>query len=360
MQRLLHNYKRHNMQPALINNEYQQWIADLKQRIHRSQIKASLKVNAEMLQLYWKLGKDIAERKIDAAWGSGFYRTLSHDLKQEFPDIKGFSETNLKYIKRFYLFYSQSDIIRQQVADELPEYMVSIPWFHHVYIFTKCSSVDEAFFYINRTIEHGWSRAVLEHQVDLNLYQRDSKAVSNFTKTLPAPLSDLAQQVTKDPYTFDFLAVRDRYDEKELQKHLTQNMTKFLLELGAGFSFYGQEVHLNVAGDDFYIDLLFYHTKLHCYVVVELKTVKFKPEHIGQLKFYVTAVDNQLKAEMDNPTIGLLICKDKNDVVAGYTLSDIDSPIGISSYEIYNKLSANFKSSLPTIEEIEKELSDKE
>ena len=345
---------------AIISSEYKSWIGELKQRIRQSQIKAAVKVNTELLWLYWQLGCDIVERQLEASWGSGFFNQLSKDLKDEFPQMAGFSPTNLKYMKRFYLFYNQDDEIRQQLADELEPIIFKIPWFHQVNIITKCSNTAEALFYTARTIEYGWSRSVLEHQIELNLYEREGKAITNFTNTLPMVQSDLVQQVTKDPYIFDFLSLRQEYDEKELEEHLITNMTQFLMQLGVGFCYYGKQVHLNVGGDDFYIVLLFYHVKLHCYVVVELKTTKFKPEHIGQLKFYVTAVDRELKAENDAPTIGLLICKDKNEVVAEYTLSNIDTPIGISSYEIYDKLTDDYKFSLPTIEEIEAQLRDKE
>lgn len=345
---------------TVVSSEYKHWIGELKQRIRQSQIKAAVRVNTELLQLYWELGKDIVEKQLDSFWGSGFFNQLSKDLKTEFPRMSGFSPTNLKYMKRFYLFYNQDDTIRQQVADELEPVIFRIPWFHQVYIISKCSTIAEALFYVNHTIEYGWSRAVLEHQIDLKLYEREGKAITNFKNTLPVSQSDLAQQVTKDPYIFDFLTLGKEHDERELEEHLTANMTSFLMELGTGFCYYGKQVHLSVGGDDFYIDLLFYHVKLHCYVVVELKAVKFRPEHIGQLKFYVTAVDRELRTERDAPTIGLLICKDKNDIVAEYTLSSIEAPIGISSYEIYEKLAADYKSSLPTIEEIEAQFKDKE
>ena len=225
-------------------------------------------------------------------------------------------------------------------------------------IMQRCKSIQEALFYVHKTIENHWSRSVLEHQIALNLYARQGKAITNFQQQLPATASDLAQELTKDPYVFDFLSMTEGYTEKELQQYLEDHMTKFLLELGKGFCFYGKQVHINVGGDDFYIDLLFYNAHLHCYVVVELKTTKFKPEYIGQLKFYVTAVNKQLRTEGDNPTIGLLICKDKNDIVAEYTLEEIHNPIGVSSYKLFDELSKGFQSSLPSIEEIEKQLID--
>lgn len=352
----MHKHIFNIMNQKIISSEYKNWINGLKLRIRQSQIKASIKVNSELLHLYWQMGKDITEKQLESTWGSGFFNQLSKDLKEEFPHISGFSPTNLKYIKRFYLFYNQPNTIRQQVADELNDLIFKLPWFHHVYIITKCKCINEALFYIQRSVENGWSRAILEHHIDLDLYNREGCSITNFNNTLPAPQSDLAKQVTKDPYIFDFLSITDKHTERELEDLLSANMTQFLMELGSGFCYYGKQVHIQVGEDDFYIDLLFYHVKLHCYVVVELKTTKFKPEHIGQLKFYVTAIDKQLKSENDAPTIGLLICKDKNEIVAEYTLSDIEIPIGISSYEVYNNLSSGFKSSLPSIAEIESQL----
>lgn len=339
-----------------INIDYTQWFSDLKKTIKSAQIKAALQVNSELICMYWNLGKEIAEHQLDSVWGKGFFAQLSKDLQAEFPEMKGFSETNLKYIKRFYLFYNQSDINRHQLGDDLLTELSHIPWRHHVEIFTHSKSVDEAYFYIRQTIENNWSRSVLTHQIESQLYGRSGRAVTNFTNTMPSIQGELAQQVTKDPYIFDFMEMTNVHNERELENCLASNMTKFLLELGTGFAYYGRQVHLNVNGDDFYIDLLFYNLKLRCYVVVELKTVKFMPEHAGQLKFYITAVDKQMRTEHDNATIGILICKDKNDVVAEYALQDITAPIGVSSYKLYNHLSENFKSSLPTIEEIENAL----
>ena len=242
---------------------------------------------------------------------------------------------------------------------ELVENMVkSIPWGHNQRIMYKCSSVQEALFYVQKTMDNGWSRNVLEHQIDSGLYNLQGKAVSNFQLKLPEAQSDLAQQTLKDPYNFDFLTLREEYDERELEDALINQITQFLLELGTGFSYLGRQVHLHVGESDFYMDLLFYHVRLHCYVVVELKTEKFKPEFAGKLNFYVTAVNKQMKSEQDNPTIGLLICKDKDDVVAEYALDDISQPIGIAAYELTKALREEFKSSLPTVEEIENELSE--
>ena len=345
------------MDDIINTTDYKDWLQSLKRRIQQSQIKAAIQVNSELLSLYWQMGKDIVEKQAQAKWGDGFLQTLSADLSKMFPKMKGFSERNLRYCKKFYLFYNQKNIFLHQLGAEMPDdfFLFQIPWRHQVEIITKCRTVEEATFYVYKTIENHWSRSVLEHQIELNLYERQGKAITNFQQQLPIATSDLAQEFTKDPYVFDFLSITGSYTEKELQQYLEDQMTKFLLELGKGFCFYGKQVHINVGGDDFYIDLLFYNVQLHCYVVVELKTIKFKPEHIGQLKFYVTAINRQLRTEADNPTIGLLICKDKNDVVAEYTLDDIHNPIGISSYKLFDELSKEYKSSWPSIEEIEKQ-----
>ena len=338
--------------------DYKDWLQDLKGKIQQSQIKAAIQVNSELLRLYWQIGKNIVEKQAQAKWGDGFLQTLSADLCKEFPTMKGFSYRNLKSIRQWYLFYNQLDIIGKQLVSQLEVSLFSIPWGHHIMIMQRCKNTQEALFYVHKTIENHWSRSVLEHQIALNLYVRQGKAITNFQHQLPPAMSDLAQELTKDPYIFDFLSITENYTEKELQQYLEDNMTKFLLELGKGFCFYGKQVHINVGGDDFYIDLLFYNAHLHCYVVVELKTIKFKPEHIGQLKFYVTAVNKQLRTEGDAPTIGLLICKDKNNVIAEYTLEDIHNPIGVSSYKLFDELSKDYQSSLPSIEEIEKRLLD--
>ncbi|MBO1883738.1 DUF1016 family protein [Capnocytophaga sp. Marseille-Q4570] len=338
--------------------DYKDWLQNLKGKIQQSQIKAAIQVNSELLRLYWQIGKDIVEKQAQAKWGDGFLQTLSADLCKEFPTMKGFSYRNLKSIRQWYLFYSQLDIIGKQVVSQLEVSLFSIPWGHHIMIMQRCKNTQEALFYVHKTIENHWSRSVLEHQIAINLYVRQGKAITNFQHQLPPAMSDLAQELTKDPYIFDFLSITENYTEKELQQYLEDNVTKFLLELGKGFCFYGKQVHINVGGDDFYIDLLFYNAHLHCYVVVELKTTKFKPEHIGQLKFYVTAVNKQLCTEGDAPTIGLLICKDKNNVIAEYTLEDIHNPIGVSSYKLFDELSKDYQSSLPSIEEIEKRLLD--
>lgn len=344
----------------VVNDEYKAWIEDIKKRIRQSQIKAAVKVNYELLELYWGIGRDIVAKKKHAKWGDAFLATMSKDLQKSFPDMSGFSVQNLKSIRYWYKFYNSEENGLQPVSRmELIENMVkSIPWGHNQRIMYKCHNVQEALFYVQKTMDNGWSRNVLEHQIDSGLYNRQGKAVSNFQLKLPEAQSDLAQQTLKDPYNFDFLTLREEYDEKELEDALINQITQFLLELGTGFAYLGRQVHLHVGESDFYMDLLFYHVRLHCYVVVELKTEKFKPEFAGKLNFYVTAVNKQMKSEQDNPTIGLLICKDKDDVVAEYALDDISQPIGIAAYELTKVLREELKSSLPTVEEIEYKLSE--
>lgn len=377
---------------SIITSEYKDWIGELKQRIRQSQIKAAVKVNTELLQLYWQLGGEIVERQHNAQWGDGFLKQLSADLMAEFPEMKGFSLRNLERIRNWYLFYYEHYTITAQAVPQLrnanhqqvvgkidavktkqpvsqlgnknrtlfvpqlAETFFSIPWGHHILIMQRCKDMDKALFYIHKTVENNWSRSVLDWQIDSNLFEREGKAVSNFSLTLPKPQSDLAQQITKDPYIIDIMGVRQEMQERELEAHLDKHISQYLLELGKGFTYYGHQIQLKVGDETFYIDQLFYHVRLHCYVVVELKATVFKPEHVGQLNFYVNAVNALMRTEGDNPTIGLLICKDKNDVVAEYTLQSVNSPIGVSSMKIYDQLTADYRSALPTTEEIEAEI----
>lgn len=368
----------------IVTSEYSHWLATLKNNIRQCQIKAALNVNRELLSLYWQLGKEIVEKQESSSWGDGFIAQLSKDLATEFPEMKGWSERNLRSIRNWYATYSQHFAIRKQVVSKIDEgsnesvsvdrdvwplseqavsdltlyenIFFSIPWGHHIMIMQKCKDMKSAIFYISQTVENNWSRSALEWQIESNLYERQGKAISNFSQTLPVPQSDLAQQLTKDPYIIDVMGIRQELTEREIEKHLDTHISRYLLELGKGFTYYGHQVPVKVGKDDFFIDQLFYNVKLHCFVVVELKAIKFKPEHIGQLNFYVSAVDAQIKSENDNPTIGLLICKDKNDVVAEYTLRNIASPIGVSSMQIYNDLMEEYKSALPSVEDIEKDL----
>ena len=337
---------------TLTNQTYKTFIKELKTKIQIAQIRASIKVNEELLKLYWEIAKMIVLKQQDAKWGDNIIEQISSDLKQEYPDLKGFSVTNIKYMRNWYLYWNSEN--RPQLVDEI----FQIPWGHNREIITKVKNQDEALFYIGKTIENGWSRAVLVHQIESGLYKREAKALNNFAKKLPAPQSDLAKATLKDPYIFDFLNLTQKHNEKELESALVDDITNFLLELGNGFAFISRQYRFEIDGDEFFIDLLFYHVKLKCYVVVELKTVKFKPEFAGQLNFYVSAINGELKEENDNPTIGILICKSKNKTVVEYALNSIENPIGVSEYQLTTQLPNNFKSTLPSIEEIEAKLGD--
>ena len=328
---------------------YKAFIIELKSKIQTSQIKASISVNKELLKLYWEIAQMIVAKQQESSWGDNLIEQISKDLKKEFPDMKGFSKTNLLYMKKWYLFWSAENL--PQVVGEI----FRIPWGHNREIITKSKSKDEALFYTQKTLENGWSRAVLLHQIESSLYKREAKAINNFDQKLPSPQSDLAKSILKDPYSFDFLMLTQKHNEKELEYALMEQITNFLLELGSGFAFVARQYKLIVGGDEFRIDLLFYHVKLKCYIVIELKTVKFKPEFAGQLNFYVSAIDGELRESNDNPTLGILICKSKNNTVVEYALNKIDNPIGVSEYQLVSTLPKEFKSSLPSIEEIEAE-----
>lgn len=353
--------------PPVALAEYQDWLKTIRQRIHATRMKVALAANSELIALYYELGAQIVDREARAQWGSAFIDAFSHDLKQAFPDIGGFSSKNLRYCRAFFRFYCAPGIWQQAVAKlpDMPWYGVDgelvtvlprIPWGHNIQIFTKCDNVAEARFYIDQTLEQGWSRDVLAMQLKSNLYARAGKAISNFSRTLPSPQSDLAQQTLKDPYTFDFMAMTGPYNELDVERQLTQHITHFLLELGKGFAFIGRQYHLEVAGNDYYIDLLFYHVTLKCYVVVELKNRKFIPEYAGKLNFYLSAVDTLLKGDDDQPTIGLLLCRDKNNIEVEFALRDMNKPMGVSEYTLVEALPDNLKGALPTVEEIENDL----
>lgn len=339
--------------------DYAQTLLDLKKQIQQAQIKATLSANKELIKLYWNIGKTVAEKQQKNGWGSGVIERLANDLQKEFPGLGGFSRANIFNMRAFYGAYEKVQQAARQF-DELPFF--NIPWWHNVILLSKLKDNAERLWYAQKAIEHGWSRTILEMQIDSSLYQRNGKAVTNFSKTLPAPHSDMAKQSLKDPYLFDFLTLRDDYVENELEQGLIDHVQQFLLELGQGFAFVGRQKHIEIDKTDFYIDLLFYHLQLHCYVVVELKNTAFKPEYAGQLNFYLSAVDDLLRTKDDKPTIGLILCKTKNNIVAEYTLRDINKPIGIAGYEtkIIKNLPKNLKSSLPTIEEIEAGLEKKE
>jgi predicted nuclease of restriction endonuclease-like (RecB) superfamily len=327
---------------ALIDppNGYADWLADLKARIHTAQQRAAQAVNRELVLLYWQIGRDILERQAKQGWGAKVIERLAHDLRTAFPDMKGFSRANLMYMRAFAEAWPDAEIVQQAVGQ--------LPWGHNLVLITRLKDQTMRLAYAQRAIQHGWSRNVMNIHIETRLLEREGQAVTNFEARLPAPQSDLARDTLKDPYLFDFLGVG--------KEAIVQHITRFLLELGAGFAYVGRQVHIEVGGDDFFVDLLFYHLKLRCYVVVELKAGDFKPEHTGQLNFYLSAVDSQMKAEQDNPTIGLLLCKKQNRVVAEYALRDSNKPIGVAEYQLVEALPAELQTSLPSIEQIEREL----
>lgn len=326
---------------------YADWLKELKARIRAAQQKAVLAANSEMILLYWQIGRDILERQDKHGWGAKVIDHLSDDLHREFSNMKGFSSSNLKYMRRFAEECPNCQI-GQQPADQLP-------WFHIVTLLTKVSSSKDREWYARATIEHGWSRNVLVHQIESGLIRRQGKAL--FSKQILSPHSELLQQTFKDPYFFDFLNVGNEAHERDIETSLVDHITRFLLELGAGFAYVGRQVHFELEGEDFYIDLLFYHLKLRCYVVIELKVGAFRPEYSGKLNFYLSAIDAIMKHENDNPTIGLILCKDKKKLMAEYALKDISKPVGVSEYRLSEAVPEDFRGSLPTIEEIEAELS---
>ncbi len=336
------------------DSEYKEWILKIKNKIRSTQIKTAIAVNTALINFYWELGQMISEK--ESSWGNKVLETLSKDLQSEFPEMKGFSLTNLKYCKLFYNYFS----IRPQVEDEFQKNVIfQLPWGHIKLIINKIKDTSEAQFYINETIENNWSRDVLALQIKTDLFKRQGKSITNFKNTLPEPFSELAQQTLKDPYIFDFMTMSKPYYEKDIEKQLVSHVTKFLLELGKGFAFVGQQYHLEIAENDYYIDLLFYHIKLKCYVVIELKNTKFTPEYAGKLNFYLSAVDSLVKTEEDKPTIGILLCRDKNNIEAEFALRDINKPMGVREFQFTEILPDELKSSLPTIQEIEAELKDK-
>ncbi len=333
-----------------MNQEYLELLNNIKSQIYSSRNKAVIAVNSELVKLYWYIGRKILDEQTHKGWGSKVIDILSKDLKKEFPEMKGFSTRNLKYRRKFAETYSDIEFVQQVAAQ--------IPWFHNCIIIDKINDTDERNWYIQQTIENGWSRNVLVMQIETDLKNRIGKADTNFKETLTDYHSDLANESLKDPYIFDFLSIGKDAHEREIEKELVKHITKFLLELGSGFAFVGNQYRLEVGGEEFFIDLLFYHLKLRCYVVIELKSGDFKPEHAGKLNFYLSAVDSLLKSDADNPSIGLILCKSKNKLVAEYSLKDISKPVGISEYKLIESIPEEFKTSLPSIEDLEQELAE--
>lgn len=343
-------------------SKYQELIVEIKNQILNSQQKAALSVNKELIVLYWNIGKMIFENQSLLEGRNNYIEQLSNDIKSEFPLISGFSRSNLFNIRKFYNFYNDFSVqqpvglnqinpIHQAVG--LNE-LVLIPWGHHVLILEKTKTIDEALFYVNETIQNSWSRSILSIQLKQNLFERQGKSINNFDKTLQKNQAQLANQLLKDPYNFDFLTLEAKVHELEIEKQLTENITKFLLKLGKGFAFIGRQYPIEIGNKSYSIDLLFYHITLRCYVVIELKTVEFEPEFAGKLNFYLSAVDDLIKSENDNPSIGILLCNGKNGIEVEYSLKDINKPIGVSEYTFTEKLPKIYEKSIPTVDEFEK------
>jgi predicted nuclease of restriction endonuclease-like (RecB) superfamily len=311
-------------------------------------VRAALSVNRELVLLYWQLGRDILTRQRQQGWGAKVIDRLARDLQKEFPDMKGFSPRNLKYMRAFAEAYPNEPIVQEVLAQ--------ITWYHNIALIEKLKSPEERLWYAQKTVENGWSRNVLVHQIETGLHRRLGAALTNFDRTLPKPQSDLAQQLLKDPYNFDFLSLGQEVQERDLERALVNHIRDFLLELGVGFAFVGSQYHLEIDGDDYYIDLLFYHLRLRCYVVIDLKMKEFQPEYSGKMNFYISAVDDLLRHPDDQPTIGIILCRGKKKTVAEYALRDLNKPIGISTYKLKDSLPQTLQGNLPTLEQLEIEL----
>lgn len=365
---------------TIMDEAYIKWVKEIAARYRMFQVKASVRVNHEMLQFYWDLGHDIVLRQAENKYGRRFYSSVSHDLRALLPNTEGLSERNIRYCKDFYLLYSSAvrtlpqpvarseeeratdgnaENLPQVVAEsqtdaEIIDKLCCVPWGHHRLIIDRCKgNVGKAWFFVNKVVEDGWSRSVLLNFIDTNLYERQGNATTNFKQILPATDSELAQEITRDPYCFDFTKLREPYNERLLKDALLHNIEKFLLELGTGFAYLGREYRVEVGDTEQFIDMLFYNLKLRCYVVVEVKTTEFSSSHIGQLGAYVVAVDHQLRTAQDNKTIGLLICKTKDRVVAQYALESSSQPIGISEYELEKFYPEKLEGTIPTVAELE-------
>lgn len=325
-------------------DSYELFFNDLKKRIGTARVKAALAVNQELILLYWQIGTEILAKQSEEGWGSKVIAQLAKDLKRAFPDMKGFSTRNLKYMRAFAEAWPEESIVQQLAAQ--------IPWFHNCLLLEKVKDPEARQWYIQKTVEHGWSRNVLTMQIETDLHQRQGSAVTNFERTLPKPQSDLARQMLKDPYSFEFLTISDEAAERELERGLVERIRDFLLELGTGFSFVGSQYYLNIGGEDFYLDLLFYHLELRCFVIIDLKMGDFRAEYSGKMNLYVSAVDDMLRKEYDNPTIGMVLCKSKNKTIAEYALRNVSTPIAVSTHKLPKKL----QNSLPTPEQLEMEL----
>lgn len=329
---------------------YKEVVIGIKDQIRKSQQKALLAVNTELLMLYWNIGNVILLHQEKEGWGAKVIDKIANEIKDEFPTLKGFSPRNLKYMRKFAQEYRELEFVQQVVAQ--------IPWTHNVVLLEKVRNKEERIWYINKAVENGWSKNTLIHQIESNLYQRQTTDLktTNFMEKLDAPNNKIAVDSLKDPYIFDFITMTEDMNERDIENQLVKKVTKLLLELGSGFAFIGNQYKLEIGGDDYFLDLLFYNLKLRCYVVIELKTGKFKPEYAGKVNFYLSAVDDILKTELDNPTIGIILCKEKNKLVAEYSLKDMTKPIGVSEYKLLERIPEELKGTLPSIEEIEETL----
>ena len=329
--------------------DFFEWIAILKAKIRSARNKLAFSINSQVLELYWEIGRDIAEKQQNSNWGSSFVEKIAEELKQDFPEIKGFSRRNIYAILQWYKFYSEK-------YQFVPQVVAQIPWGHNRLIITKVKNIDEAEFYCCAVVQNAWDRDTLEIQIESKYFLTAGNSTHNFGNTLPAKQSKLATQTLKDPYNFDFLGLENDALEKAIEDELTKNITKFLLELGKGFAFLGRQYKIEIGENDHFLDMLFYHLELRCYIVIELKAGKFMPEYAGKLNYYLSAVDSQLRKPEDNPTIGILLCKKKNKIDVEYALRDINKPMGISEYVLTNAIPDNIKLQLPSVEELEREL----
>jgi len=338
------------LEEAVINKEYIELLSDIKEKIKVSQLKASLSVNRHLIELYWDIGRSIIVRQATEKWGSGVIDSLAKDLQRDFPGKKGVSARNIWRMRAFYLAYPEETKLPQAVAE--------IPWGHNILLLEKIKDREQRFWYAKNTTEHGWSRPVLWHQIESGLYERQaiSKKLTNFSSTLPPLQSELAIEIMKDKYNFEFLTLGEEYKERALHLGLMEHLQKFLVELGVGFAFVGSQYHLKVGNDDYYLDCLFYHLKLRSYIICELKIIEFKPEHAGKMNFYLAAVDAQLKHPGDHPSIGLILCKTKDDLKVEYTLQSSNRPIGVAEYQLVKSLPKEYLEDLPTTEQLANEL----
>lgn len=336
--------------PSLIDppEGYPEWLAGLKDRIRGAQLRAALAINVEELALKWSIGRDLLDRQEREGWGAKVIDRLSHDLRAAFPDERGFSPRSLRFMRDFAKAWPDAEMWQRTVA--------RLPWGHNTVLLSRLRTSEARLAYAAAALEHGWSRATLENHIEAGTVERTGTAITNFERTLPAPQSDLARESLKDPYKLDFLGLGKDAEERAIEQALVDHVARFLVELGAGFAYVGRQVHLKVGASDFFLDLLFYHLTLHSYVVIELKATEFKPEHVGQLGFYMAAVDGEVKGEADGPTIGLLLCKTKDEVVAEYALRNVSAPLGVSEYDLVKSLPEPLATNLPTIEQIEREL----